>query len=316
VFQVGSTSSILQQLFFAMPNSVAIPQVDAPSAAARSPHAADPAALEIVRRMRERSPKADPLGRLPDVHPARIPRHIAIIMDGNGRWANQRGFPRVFGHRNGAAAVRTVLEECGKLGVEVLTLYSFSMENWKRPAEEVQALLDLYTNYLDGELDRLMRENIRFRQLGRREGLPDAVLETVDRIVAKTENNTGATLCLAVNYGARAEIADACRSIAIDVAAGRIKPDDISPDTISCRLYTAGLPDPDLLIRTAGEMRISNYLLWQISYAELHVTPVLWPDFGVAELHAAIRDYAARSRRFGGLEDATGPAASSPGQSR
>ncbi len=299
-----------------MPNSVAIPQVDVHAAAALSPHAADPAALEIVRRMRERSPKADPLGRLPDVHPARIPRHIAIIMDGNGRWANQRGFPRVFGHRNGAAAVRTVLEECGKLGIEVLTLYSFSMENWKRPPEEVQALLDLYTNYLDGELDRLMRENIRFRQIGRREGLPKSVLQTVDRIVAQTEKNTGATLCLAVNYGARAEITDACRSIAIDVAAGRVHPDEISPDTISSRLYTAGLPDPDLLIRTAGEMRISNYLLWQISYAELHVTPVLWPDFGVAELHAAIRDFAARSRRFGGIEDVAGPSAVAPGQSR
>jgi undecaprenyl diphosphate synthase len=228
-------------------------------------------------------------------------------MDGNGRWAKQRGFPRVFGHRNGAAAVRTVLEECGKLGVEVLTLYSFSIENWKRPAEEVQGLMDLYTTYLDGELERLMRENIRFRQLVRRDGLPPEVLETVDRISAQTARNTGATLCLAVNYGSRAEITDACRDIAREVAAGRLAPEDITPETISARLYTAGLPDPDLLVRTAGELRVSNYLLWQISYAELHVTPVLWPDFGVPELHAAIRDYAGRSRRFGGLDDATSP---------
>jgi undecaprenyl diphosphate synthase len=289
-----------------MPDSAAIPQSDkAHAEASASPFADDPAAIAIVQQMRKRSPKADPLARLPDVHPERIPRHIAIIMDGNGRWANQRGFPRAFGHRNGVAAVRSVLEECGKLGIEVLTLYSFSIENWKRPADEVQGLMDLYTNYLDGELDRLMRENIRFRQLGRREGLPPAVLETVDRIAAKTAGNTGATLCLAVNYGARAEIVDACREIAAQVAAGTLSVDAITPDTIAAHLYTAGLPDPDLLIRTAGEMRVSNYLLWQISYAELHVTPVLWPDFGIADLHAAIRDYAGRSRRFGGLEDAT-----------
>lgn len=289
-----------------MPDSAAISQSDKAHAAANaSPFADDPAAIAIVQQMRKRSPKADPLARLPDVHPERIPRHIAIIMDGNGRWANQRGFPRAFGHRNGVAAVRSVLEECGKLGIEVLTLYSFSIENWKRPAEEVQGLMDLYTNYLDGELDRLMRENIRFRQLGRREGLPPAVLETVDRIAAKTAGNTGATLCLAVNYGARAEIVDACREIAAQVAAGTLAVDAITPDTIAAHLYTAGLPDPDLLIRTAGEMRVSNYLLWQISYAELHVTPVLWPDFGIADLHAAIRDYAGRSRRFGGLEVAT-----------
>lgn len=287
-----------------MPDSAAIPQTDkALAAPSASPFADDPAALAIVQQMRKRSPKADPLARLPDVHPERIPRHIAIIMDGNGRWANQRGFPRAFGHRNGVAAVRSVLEECGKLGIEVLTLYSFSIENWKRPADEVQGLMDLYTDYLDGELDRLMRENIRFRQLGRREGLSPAVLETVDRIAAKTAGNTGATLCLAVNYGARAEIVDACREIAAQVAAGVLEVDAITPDTIAAHLYTAGLPDPDLLIRTAGEMRVSNYLLWQISYAELHVTPVLWPDFGIADLHAAIRDYAGRSRRFGGLSD-------------
>lgn len=288
-----------------MPPTTAAPT---PPRAEPCPSAAgvdDALARETVARMRARSPKADPLARLPDVHPARIPRHVAIIMDGNGRWAAQRGFPRVFGHRNGAATVRAVLEECGKLGVEVLTLYSFSIENWKRPAEEVQGLMDLYTTYLDGELDRLMRENIRFVQLGRREGLPPEVLATVDRITRATAANTGATLCLAVNYGSRAEITDACRAVAREVAAGTLRPEDITPETISARLYTAGLPDPDLLIRTAGEMRVSNYLLWQISYAELHVTPVLWPDFTVADLHAAVRDYASRSRRFGGLSEGT-----------
>ncbi len=286
-----------------MPHTAAIPNVQAASSPCPSALAPDAATLEVVRRMRERAPKADPLGRLPDVDPARIPRHIAIIMDGNGRWASQRGFPRMFGHRNGAAAVRAVLEECGKLGVEVLTLYSFSMENWKRPADEVQSLMDLYTTYLDGELDRLMQENIRFKQLGRRDGLPEAVLRTVDRIVEATSGNTGATLCLAVNYGSRAEITDACRAIASEVAAGKLDAGSITQEMISSHLYTSGLPDPDLLIRTAGEMRVSNYLLWQISYAELHVTPVLWPDFGVADLHAAIRDYTSRSRRFGGLSE-------------
>jgi undecaprenyl diphosphate synthase len=267
----------------------------------KSPFAGDPSAIAAVERIRRRLPKADPMGRLPDVHPERIPRHIAIIMDGNGRWAKQRGFPREFGHRNGAAAVRTVIEECGALGVEVLTLYSFSMENWKRPRGEVSALMSLYMTYLEAEIERFMRENLRFRQIGRRDGLSPEVLEAADRLTEATKNNTGSTLCLAVNYGARAEIVDAVRAIAERVKRGEISPSEIDDSTIHDHLYTAGLPDPDLLIRTAGEMRVSNYLLWQISYAELHVTDVLWPDFGVADLHAAIRDYAGRTRKFGGL---------------
>jgi undecaprenyl diphosphate synthase len=255
----------------------------------------------IVAAMRRRSPKADPRAILPDVHPERIPRHIAIIMDGNGRWASGRGFPRAFGHRSGAATVRTVIEECHRLGVEVLTLYSFSMENWKRPEEEIEALMGLYEMYLEGERDRLMRENIRFVQIGRREGLPDHVLRAVDDLMARTAANTGPTLCLAVNYGSRAEITDAVRAIADKVRAGDLDPADIDESTVASHLYTAGLPDPDLLIRTAGEMRVSNYLLWQISYAELHVTDKLWPDFEAPDLHAAIRDYASRRRTFGGL---------------
>jgi undecaprenyl diphosphate synthase len=271
-------------------------------AAAASPFANDPSALEAVARIRRRHPGADPLARLTDVHPERIPRHVAIIMDGNGRWAQQRGFPRMFGHRNGAAAVRTILQEAVNLGIDVLTLYSFSLENWKRPTDEVQSLMELYSLYLDGERDRLVRENVRFVQIGRRAGLPAPVLDAVDRLADATRDNTGPTLCLAVNYGARAEIVDAVRDIARRVARGELPPDAIDEAAISGSLYTAGLPDPDLLIRTAGEMRISNYLLWQISYAELHVTPTLWPDFGVPEFHAALRDFASRKRRFGGLD--------------
>jgi undecaprenyl diphosphate synthase len=266
-----------------------------------SPFADDPSALAAVARIRRANPKADPLGRLPDVHPERIPRHIAIIMDGNGRWARNRGFPREFGHRNGASAVRAVIEECGALGVEVLTLYSFSMENWKRPADEVSALMQLYMAYLEGEIEKFMRENLRFRQIGRRDGLAPEVLQAADRLTEMTKDNTGSTLCLAVNYGARAEIVDAVRAIAQRVKRGELDPGAITDETVHEHLYTAGLPDPDLLIRTAGEMRVSNYLLWQISYAELHVTDVLWPDFGVQDLYAAIRDYAKRTRKFGGL---------------
>ena len=271
-----------------------------------SPFASDPDALRAVQLMQARNPKSDPLTRIPDVHPAKIPRHVAIIMDGNGRWANQRGFPRAFGHRTGAATVRTVIEECGNLGVEVLTLYSFSIENWKRPPDEIDALMRLYVEYIHAELDRLMRENVRFVQIGRRDGLSPDVLAAVDHVMDATRNNSAGTLCLAVNYGARTEITDAVRAIAERVRRGELEPSQITDQTIHDHLYTAGLPDPDLLIRTAGEMRVSNYLLWQISYAELHVTDVLWPDFGVDDLHKAIRDYAKRQRRFGGLTtDAT-----------
>ncbi len=273
----------------------------------------DPQARSIVDRMRQRSSKADPLSRLPDVHPSRIPRHIAIIMDGNGRWAQQRGFPRIFGHRNGAAAVRAVIEESGKLGVEVLTLYSFSLENWKRPREEVDALMHLYTLYLEGETKGLVENNIRFVQIGRREGLPSQVLEAVDRLTEATARCTGSTLCVAVNYGSRAEIVDATRSIARAVQEGRLDVNSIDEATVAQHLYTAGLPDPDLLIRTAGERRLSNYLLWQLSYAEIHVTDALWPDFGKEHLLIAVRDYASRSRRFGGLAaDATAAADPAP----
>lgn len=263
-----------------------------------------PRAIEAVERIRSRLPDADPLGRLPDVHPTSIPRHIAIIMDGNGRWASDRGFPREFGHRNGAMSVRRVVSEAGRCGVEVVTLYSFSTENWRRPEGEIDALMRLCEAYCEGERDELLRNGIRVRVIGRREGLPDSVLSALDSLVESTnvEDATGPTLCLAINYGAREEITDAARSLARRVASGEIDPDAITQEELAQSLYTAGLPDPDLLIRSAGELRISNYLLWQISYAELYVTETLWPDFDEAELHRAIRSYAGRRRRFGGLD--------------
>jgi len=272
----------------------------------RAIHPDDPGVAEAVGRLRRLTPRADPLSRLPDVHPAHLPRHVAIIMDGNGRWAKKRGFDRSFGHRNGAAAVRRVVEECGRLGVETLTLYSFSTDNWKRPSSEVSALMELCLTYCQGERDRLIEQNVRFRVIGRRQGLPERVLSAIDDLVGATSGCTGQTLCLALNYGAREEIIDAMRAIARDVLAGRVAPEAICEQTLTDRLYTSGLRDPDLLIRTAGEMRVSNFLLWQISYAELFVSQSLWPDFDAADIHEAFRAYAARYRRFGGLGPTTG----------
>lgn len=277
--------------------------------------AVDPDVLSRIAQMRARYAKADPLARLPDVDPRRIPRHIAVIMDGNGRWARQRGFPRIFGHRNGARALRETVEEAGRLGVEVMTFYSFSLENWRRPPEEVQALMLLCIAYCEGEREALVRDDIRFRWIGRRDGLPSEVLGALDSVVEATRACTGPTLCVAVNYGSRAELADAARRIASEVRAGTLDPEDVDENAVASRLYAPDLPDPDLLIRTAGELRVSNYLLWQISYAEMYVTNTLWPDFDAACLHAAIRDFAARSRRFGGLDPSDAPSADSTPQS-
>ncbi|TVQ60163.1 MAG: di-trans,poly-cis-decaprenylcistransferase [Phycisphaerales bacterium] len=252
-----------------------------------------------------RNPEADPLRHLPGVPPSRVPRHVAIIMDGNGRWAQERGFPRIFGHRNGAASVRTVVEAAGRMGVEVLTLYSFSLENWKRPPEEVEALMALCEAYLEGNRDLLLRNGVRFRVIGRREGLPEPVRKGVAMLEELTSDCTRATLCLALNYGSRSEIADAARCIAERVRAGELDPADVNESTVAAHLYAPDLPDPDLLIRTAGELRVSNYLLWQISYAELYVTETYWPDFREAALRQAITAYAARDRRFGGLNTPT-----------
>ncbi len=231
----------------------------------------------------------------------RLPRHIAVIMDGNGRWAQQRGQKRVTGHEAGAENVREIVTHCARLGVQCLTLYSFSAENWSRPLDEIAHLMRLYVRYLIRERGEIMDNDIRLVQIGRRAGLPDEVLHELDETANLSANNKGMTLCLALNYGSRLEIVDAVRRLAADVRDGRRKPDEIDEAAISDALYTSGLPDPDLLIRTAGEMRVSNFLLWQISYAELYVTPVLWPDFHVKDLNDAIRDYARRDRRFGGL---------------
>jgi len=268
----------------------------------------DGAGALAAARMRARNPEADPARYLPDVNPERIPRHIAIIMDGNGRWATQRGMPRHMGHIHGATRVRDVVEHAARIGVEVVTLYSFSLENWRRPAEEVEALMHLCNLYLDSEEPELIRRGIRFRVIGQREGLPAEVLAGIDRVETSTAAGTRGTLCVAINYGSRNEIAHAARQIARDVKAGRLNPDDVDEAALEARLYTAGLPDPDLLIRTGGEMRVSNYLLWQISYTELFVTPVLWPDYLPSHLEEAVRDFANRKRRFGAACEGPGNA--------
>jgi undecaprenyl diphosphate synthase len=238
-----------------------------------------------------------------DLPKAKLPRHIAIIMDGNGRWAQRQGLPRIEGHRRGALSVRRVTEECSRLGIEQLTLYCLSSENWKRPREELDFLMHLLQQYMVEERARIMEHNLRVAIIGRREGLPEGVLRDMDATVALSAANTGLRLCLAINYGGRAEVADALRAIARQVAEGRLPPEAIGEATIEEHLYTAGMPDLDLLIRTAGEMRVSNFLLWQISYAEIWVTQCCWPEFDESQLHGALRDFAARKRRFGGLED-------------
>ena len=239
----------------------------------------------------------------------RVPRHIAIIMDGNGRWAAARGLPRIAGHREGARRVRAIVEECARIGVEALTLYSFSSENWKRPEDEVSALMELARHQLQLERQMMLANNIRFRRIGRREGLSAAVLAEFDRTEDETSNCTGMTLCLAMNYGSRQEMVDAVRTIAVRVRRGDLEPAAIDESTMSAALETHGLPDPDLLVRTAGERRLSNFLLWQVSYAEIFVTDVLWPEFKVPELQTALTDFAARRRTYGGLDGARAAAA-------
>ncbi len=249
-------------------------------------------------------PTLDPLEVL-GIEPSAMPRHIAIIMDGNGRWAKARGMIRIEGHRSGAESVRETVTTCARLGIECLTLYSFSIENWKRPKLEVDALMALYAQYLANERQEIMDNDIRVIQLGRRAGLPDSVLRELDKTRDMSAGNKGLTLCLALNYGSRAEIVDGVRSIARRVASGEVQPDQIDEAMLSDSLTTAGLPDPELLVRTAGEMRISNFLLWQISYSELYVCPVYWPDFRAEHLYEAIRTFARRERRFGDVAPPT-----------
>ena len=232
----------------------------------------------------------------------KLPRHIAVIMDGNGRWAQAQGLPRVEGHRRGVKSVREIVEECAKLDLAQLTLYCLSSENWKRPQRELDFLMSLLEQYVIEERSEIMRQDLVFSMIGRREGLSPGVLNEVEKTLECSRNNQGMRLCLAVNYGSRAEIVDAVQGLAREVAAGSLEPGQITEEHISSHLYTAGMPDPDLLIRTAGEMRVSNFLLWQISYAELWVTQKCWPEFRQGDLCEALRDYAARDRRFGGLK--------------
>jgi undecaprenyl diphosphate synthase len=236
------------------------------------------------------------------IDPVRVPGHIAIIMDGNGRWANRRSLPRIAGHRAGVNAVRETVESCARLGVGALTLYAFSIENWKRPRGEVDMLWRLLRIYLRKELSELQRNNIRLQAIGRLESLPLNVQDELQAVINETARNTGMQLNLAINYSGRAEIVDAVNSI-LDAAriAGNQFPVTVDEEMISSHLYTSRLPDPDLLIRTSGEMRISNFLLWQIAYAELYVTETLWPDFNRSELIKAVLEYQKRERRFGGL---------------
>ena len=230
-----------------------------------------------------------------------LPRHVAIIMDGNGRWASKRGLARVRGHIEGVKSVREITEECASRHIEQLTLYAFSSENWSRPRFEVAILMRLLRRYLIREIKTILDNNIRFAVIGRIEGLPEDVQKEIATEIELSKNNTGMVLCLALNYGGRTEIVDAARRLAQKVQEGKLRPEDINEATLTENMYTAGMRDPDLLIRTGGDMRVSNFLLWEISYTELWVTPVYWPDFRKEQLEEALRDYAARERRYGGI---------------
>ncbi len=233
-------------------------------------------------------------------HPE-IPRHIAVIMDGNGRWAKERGLPRLEGHRTGAESVREVMEACIEQGVEYLTLYAFSSENWSRPESEVSALMALLDRFLDEKAKDLDRQNVRLMAIGQLERLPEKTRALIKRIEERTAGHTAMTLVLALSYGGREEIVSAARSLAADAAAGTIQPEQIDAELFASRLQTVGIPDPDLLIRTSGEMRVSNFLLWQISYAEIVIVKKYWPDFRQGDLFESISEYQRRHRRFGAL---------------
>ncbi len=230
-----------------------------------------------------------------------IPRHVAVIMDGNGRWAQQRGLPRLAGHEQGSKSIRQCVEACMETGVEFLTLYAFSSENWKRPPIEVNGLMLLLERFLNEKKEEMLREGVRLRAIGRLDDLPPPCRRKLDEVVAATAGNSRLHVILALSYSGRTEILDAVSSMVRDAAAGTLTPRDVTPELLSSRLYTDGIPDPDLLIRTSGEMRISNFLLWQLSYTEIHVTKKLWPDFGKSDFLEALEDFKSRNRRFGGV---------------
>jgi len=235
------------------------------------------------------------------VAPEKRPQHVAIIMDGNGRWARQRRLPRIEGHRQGAESARSVIRAAGELGIRYLTLYAFSVENWHRPRSEVDALMKYLLRYLKTETSELHRNNVRLEVIGQVGRLPSRVQVQLEKTRVALSKNTGLTLILALSYGGRTEIVDAVRSIAAEVQAGTLTASQINEQVVAGHLYTRDFPDPDLLIRTSGEMRVSNFLLWQISYAEFVITPTLWPDFREPQFYAALKEYAQRHRRFGGI---------------
>ncbi|QEM69085.1 isoprenyl transferase [Geobacter sp. FeAm09] len=237
------------------------------------------------------------------LEPGKLPTHLAVIMDGNGRWAQQRMLKRIVGHQRGAETIKMVVEQASLLGIRYLTLFAFSSENWSRPAMEVKALMALLKKYIRQETARMMRKNIRYNVIGNRSELPDDVNATLEDAIRETSGNTGMVLTLALSYGGRQEISMAARRLARDVAAGTVRPDDITMELFSGYLDTGGLPDPDFLIRTSGEMRISNFLLWQLAYTELYFTETYWPDFTINEFHKALADFQSRERRFGKTSD-------------
>jgi undecaprenyl diphosphate synthase len=243
---------------------------------------------------------AHPLHLSPEAK-ATLPTHVAVIMDGNGRWAKQRGLPRVEGHRNGVESVRAVVRAAGEVGIKYLTLYAFSVENWNRPQDEVDTLMKYLARFLKNEIGELTRNNVRLEVIGQIYRLPEFVQEQLKKTQAALAKHNGLTLILALSYGGRQEIVEGVRAIASKVKTGKLEPAEITEQVISQHLYTHQYPDPDLLIRTSGELRVSNFLLWQISYAEFVVTPTLWPDFRKAELFAALEEYTRRQRRFGAV---------------
>lgn len=228
-----------------------------------------------------------------------LPKHVAIIMDGNGRWAKRKGNKRIFGHKNGVKAVKAVVEAAGEIGIEYLTLYAFSAENWNRPKVEVDALMSLFISAVKTETKNLIKNNVRVKAIGNLNTLPDTVLNNLNEIIDKTQNNTGLTLILALSYSSRQEITQALKKIVKKISSGAITENDISEELISDNLYTCDIPDPELLIRTSGEFRISNFLLWQISYTELYITDTLWPDFSKKDFFKALNNFRQRERRFG-----------------
>ena len=237
----------------------------------------------------------------PEIRPDAIPRHIAVIMDGNGRWAKSQGWQRIKGHRAGADAVTRCVEACGDLGVEFLTLYAFSTENWQRPKSEVAALMTLLERFLIEQRSRMMADNVRLQAIGRLADLPQSCQDELQGCIEATRENTGVTMILALSYGAREEMVDGIRRLLREVGEGRLAEAAITPEEVSKHLYTWSYPDPDLLIRTSGEMRLSNFLLWQCSYAEIVILQKLWPDFQKEDLYVSVREYQRRQRRFGGL---------------